>query len=258
MSGGRRMRLFPPVILGIALLAWEWAVATGRVSALFFPAPTTIVATLINLFVARDLLLDVGLTLYRMGVGFLIGATAGIVLGLLMGWSARVRTVMEPFIAGLHPMPKSALLPLMLVLMGLGDRPRFALVALAAFFPLLINTMSSVNSIDPALLEAAANYGARGFKLFQRVIFPAALPGILSGARIAANTAMTIAITTELLTSRNGLGARIWMAWETLRTENLYATLIVIALVGLTINWLLVRLARWLMPWSPLASAVEK
>jgi NitT/TauT family transport system permease protein len=80
----------------------------------------------------------------------------------------------------------------------------------------------------------------------------------LSGGRIAANTAMTIAITTELLIANNGLGARIWLAWETLRTENLYATLIVIAVIGLSINWLLARLARRLMPWSPIASAVEK
>ena len=231
---------------------------SGRVSALFFPAPTTIIATLLRLFVQGNLLIDVGITLYRMGIGLLIGATAGIVLGMLMGWSGRVRTVAEPFVAGLHPLPKSALLPLLLILMGLGDPPRITLIALAAFFPLLINTMSSVKSMDAALLEAAANYGARGMNLFRRVIFPASLPGILSGARIAANTAMTIAITTELLTSSNGLGARIWMAWETLRTENLYATLIVIALIGLTLNWILSLLARRLMPWSPLATTIEK
>jgi NitT/TauT family transport system permease protein len=162
-----------------------------------------------------------------------------------------VRTVTEPFVAGLYPIPKVALLPLLLVLLGIGDRPRLALVALAAFFPLLINTMSSVRGIEPAYLEAALNYGARGIRLLLRVILPASLPGVLTGVRIAVNSAMTIAITTELLTARNGLGARIWMAWETLRTENLYAVLIVIALTGLVINWLLTLLTRRLMPWSP-------
>jgi NitT/TauT family transport system permease protein len=157
----------------------------------------------------------------------------------------------EPFVAGLHPIPKTALLPLFLVLMGIGDRPRLALVALAAFFPLLISTMNSVRNIEPTYLDVAANYGARSLKLFQRIILPATLPGILSGTRIAANTAMTIAITTELLTSRDGLGARIWMAWETMRTENLYATLVIIIGVGLSINLILSILARRLMPWSP-------
>lgn len=253
-----RYRLAPPVLLLLGLLAWEWAVAGGRASALFFPAPTTIATTLVRMLVLDDLLLDVALTLYRVGIGLLIGGTAGIILGLLMGWSRRVRTVAEPFVAGLHPIPKSALLPLFLVLMGIGEQPRLALVALAAFFPLLINTMNSVRSIEPAYLEAAGNYGAHGVRLLRRIIVPASLPGMLSGGRIAVNTAMTIAITTELLTSRNGLGARIWMAWETLRTENLYATLIVISVTGLLINLLLVWLERRLMPWSPVTSSLER
>ena len=250
-------RLIPALLIAIGLLLWEWSVHSGRTSALFFPAPTTIVATLARLLALDDLLSDVAVTLYRMGVGLLIGGSAGIALGLLMGWSARVRMVAEPFVAGLHPIPKTALLPLLLILMGIGDQPRFALVALATFFPMLINTMSSVRSIDPVYLEAASNYGARGFRLFRRIIVPASLPGILSGGRIAVNTAMTIAITAELLMSRNGLGARIWMAWETLRTENLYATLIVIAAIGLLINWLTVRLERRLMPWSPVTMTLE-
>lgn len=240
------------------LLAWEWAVRSGRVSPLFFPAPATVGAALTRLLVEDTLLVDAGLTLYRADVGLLIGATSGIILGLMMGWSIRVRSVAEPFVAALHPIPKTALFPLLLIFMGLNEKPRLALIALSAFFPLLINTMNSVSSIEPTLLEAAANYGARGFNLFRRVFLPASLPGILSGTRIAANTAMTIAITVELLTSQNGLGARIWMAWETLRTENLFATLIVIATIGLAINWLLTRLARRLMPWSPLTGALEK
>ena len=250
-------RLIPALLIAIGLLLWEWSVHSGRTSALFFPAPTTIVATLARLLALDDLLSDVAVTLYRMVVGLLIGGSAGIALGLLMGWSARVRMVAEPFVAGLHPIPKTALLPLLLILMGIGDQPRFALVALATFFPMLINTMSSVRSIDPVYLEAASNYGARGFRLFRRIIVPASLPGILSGGRIAVNTAMTIAITAELLMSRNGLGARIWMAWETLRTENLYATLIVIAAIGLLINWLTVRLERRLMPWSSVTMTLE-
>lgn len=251
-------RLAPLLLVLTCLLAWEWGARSGRVSALFFPAPTTIAVTLGRLLIEDGLLMDTAITLFRMSVGLLIGGIAGIVMGMLMGWSSKVRSLAEPFVAGIHPIPKSALLPLFLVLMGIGDRPRLALVALAAFFPLLINTMNSVRNIEPTFLEVAANYGARGLKLFQRVILPATLPGILSGARIAANTAMTIAITTELLTSRNGLGARIWMAWETMRTENLYATLIIIVIVGLAINLILSISARKLMPWSPEYASIEK
>ena len=250
-------RLAAPVLVLVGLLVWEWGVANGIISALFFPAPTKIASALIKL-AQNGLLQDVGFTLSSMFLGLLIGGSVGVILGLLMGWSESVRMVAEPFVAGLHPMPKSALLPLLLILMGIGDPPRITLVALASFFPLLINTMSSVRSIEPVYLEAAINYGARGIRLFVRIILPASLPGILSGVRIAVNTALTISITTEILMGNHGLGARIWMAWETLRTENLYAILIVIAAVGLAGNWLLRHLTLWLMPWSPGTPAIEK
>jgi len=254
----RLYRVLPMLIVLTALLLWEWSARAGLTSALFFPAPSTIAITLEGLLMRGSLLQDIGVTVYRVAIGLLIGGTAGIVLGMLMGWSARVRMVAEPFVAGLHPIPKSALLPLLLILMGIGDRPRLALIALAAFFPLVVNTMNSVRSIEPAHLEAAANYGARGFRLFRRVVVPASLPGMLTGGRIAVNTAMTIAITTELLTSRDGLGARIWMAAETMRTENLYAVLFVIAVIGLAINWLLLSLTRRLMPWDVTLPVTEQ
>jgi ABC-type nitrate/sulfonate/bicarbonate transport system permease component len=252
------VRVLPALLILGGALIWEWSVHAGHVSALFFPAPSTIAATLRRLFVQGGLLQDVAITLYRLAVGLLIGGTTGIVMGMLMGWSTRLRTVAEPFVAGLHPLPKSALLPLLLMLMGLGDRPRLALIALAAFFPLLINTMNSVRSIDPAYLDVAANYGAHGFSLFRRVIVPASLPGILTGARIALNTALTITITVELLTSHDGLGARVWMAWQTMRTENLYAVLIIIVVIGIVTSQLLVLLARWLMPWNTDLLITEK
>lgn len=248
----RQGRLAFALLLALGLAGWEWA-AGHNLPSLFFPAPSKILFTLMRWIWQGELWLDIGLTLYRMGCGFLVGGSLGIGLGLLMGWSRRARSLGEPFVAALHPMPKSALLPLFLILMGLGEGPRLALVGLAAFFPLLINTMSSVQHIEPAYLEAAANYGARGWRLFRHILIPASLPGIFSGARIALNTSLTLAITAELLTSQNGLGARIWLAWQILRTENLYATLLVVALLGLLSNALLTTLARRLMPWAPTA-----
>jgi len=232
------------------LLVWEGAVHVGALPVLLFPAPTVIGSTFVRHALSGSLLTDVGFTLSRWGVGLMIGAIAGIAVGVLMGWSARVRTVMEPFVAAVHPLPKSSLLPLLLVLMGVGDGPRVVLVALAAFFPMLISTMTSVATIDTVHLEAAYNYGARGKQLLTHVILPASLPGIMGGMRIALNSALTIAITAELLTSRNGLGARIWMAWQTFRTVNLYVALAAIGLLGLSANALLGLLSRYAMPWT--------
>lgn len=244
-------RQLPFWLVVVGLLWWEWGAQTGRISTLFFPAPTTIGATLHRLLVNDTLLNDTGTTLYRLFVSLALGGLAGVWLGMLMGWSAVVRTVAEPFVAAIHPLPKSSMLPLFLVLMGIGESPRMTLVMMTAFFPMLISAMAAVRAIEPAHLEAAANYGARGFQLFRRVIFPAGLPGILSGLRIALNAAFSVTITTELLISRSGLGARIWMAWETMRTENLYAALLMIALVGILSNWLLAVATRRLTPWAP-------
>lgn len=245
------VRQSPFWLVVFGLLWWEWAAQTGQVSTLFFPAPTTIGETLFRLLVHDTLLNDTGTTLYRLSLSLALGGLAGVWLGLLMGWSIHVRTIAEPFVAAIHPLPKSSMLPLLLVLMGIGESPRVTLVMLTAFFPLLISAMGAVRNIEPALLEAAANYGARGVQLFRRVIVPASLPGILSGLRISLNAAFSVTITTELLISRQGLGARIWMAWETMRTENLYAALLMIAAVGILSNWLLALVTRRLTPWAP-------
>lgn len=245
------LRFLPAIIASSILVSWEAASRTGLIEAIFFPPPSIIVAALIRRLSPGSIPRDLGLTLSRAGLGLFLGGSAGIILGMFMGWSWKVRMVLNPFVAGLYPIPKTALLPLFLVLLGIGEAPRIALTAFAAFFPLLVSTMQSVRSIEPLHLEAAANYGARGKALLLRVILPASLPGILGGARIAANTSLTIAITAEIVTLQGGLGASIWLAWQTMRTEDLYATLLLIAAVGLCMDAGLRALVRWLVPWAP-------
>jgi ABC-type nitrate/sulfonate/bicarbonate transport system permease component len=234
----------------VALTVWEWQVRTGGLSALFFPAPSAIALTLVRLLTNGELAVNVGATLSRLFLGFALGSLLGLILGLAMGWSRRLRVVVDPFIAAAHPVPKIAVLPLIMIIFGIGESSKVVVVAVAVFFPMLINTMAGVRQISPIHFEVAENYGASLLKVFTRVIAPGSLPLVLTGARLALNVGLLVTIAVELVAAQEGLGEMIWFAWETLRTEELYASLIVIAALGIGLNFLLQRLTARLVPWQ--------
>ena len=245
-----RERWLPVAVILGGLALWEIAARAGWISRLFFPPPSTILLTLARMMVSGKLWPALALTLYRLALGVVIGAGSGLLLGWLMGASRPVRVALDPIVAALHPLPKLALFPIFLVLLGIGEASKVALLATVAFFPMLINTLAGVRQIDRTYWEAAANYGATGSKLLRRVILPGSLPLALTGLRLAVNSALVVAIAVEMLSAREGLGATIWLAWQTLRTEELYAVLVVIGLLGLFSNHLLVIAAQRLTPWQ--------
>ncbi|SHI07681.1 ABC transporter permease [Desulfofustis glycolicus] len=255
MTGTKRNAFFHPerwvtvVFFGFCLLVWEVAAQSTWISTLFFPAPSTIVKTLTAMTGTGLFWLTLGTTLYRLLLGVVAGAGAGLVVGWGMGASRKARAVLDPVVAALHPMPKLAIFPIFLVILGIGEASKIALIALAAFFPMLLNTLAGVQHIEQCYWEAASNYGARGMTLLRRVIMPGSLPMAMTGLRLAFNNALVVTIAIEMLSAQDGLGAQIWMSWQTLRTEELYATLIVIGVVGMLSNAVLGRLVVWLLPW---------
>ncbi|MCB0041155.1 MAG: ABC transporter permease, partial [Caldilinea sp.] len=243
-------RWLPPALLLAGLALWEVAARAGWISALFFPPPSAITLTLLRMVGGADFWAGLGSTLMRLTAGVLIGGGAGLLLGWLMGVSRPLRVALAPLVAALHPLPKLALFPIVLVILGIGESSKVALVALTAFFPMLLNTLAGVQQIDPTHWEVAANYGATGGKLLRRVVLPGSLPMTLTGLRLAVNGALVVTIAIEMLSARQGLGATIWLAWQTLRTEDLYATLVVIGGLGLASNQLLESATRLLLPWK--------
>ena len=233
------------------LLLWEVGARTGMINALFLPAPTTIARTLVEETLNGGLLRHLSATLLRVVPGLIIGAIPGLLLGLSMGWSSRLRAVTDPFIAALHPVPKLALLPLLMVLLGLSEAPRIAVIAIASFFPMLLSAMAGVRQISPIHFEVARNYGASPRKILTRVLLPGSLPMILTGVRLAANTALALTIAVEIATAQTGLGALVWLSWQVLQIELLFAAIVMTALFGFTVNVLLQWLTRRLVPWLP-------
>jgi NitT/TauT family transport system permease protein len=191
-----------------------------------------------------------GRTLMRLAGGVLLGGSAGLATGWLMGASRPLRVALDPIVATLHPLPKLAIFPLFMILLGIGEASKVALLATVAYFPILINTLAGVQQIDHLYREAAVNYGATGFALLRRVIFPGSLPMALAGLRLSFNSALVVVIAVEMLSSSDGLGAMIWLSWQTMRLQELYATLVLIALLGLGFNTLLARATALLVPWQ--------
>lgn len=238
------------LLLALLLLVWEWAVAARVLHAALFAPPSAIAQTVVDTIADGSLTLNVGVTLLRVFVGLLLGGGAGVLVGLLMGWSRTVRDHTDPWIAAAHAIPKVAILPLLIFFLGIGEEPKIALAALVAFFPMLINTMAGVGQLNPIHLQVAQNYGAHLPQLFLRVIVPGSLPVILSGLRIAFNATLLVTIAAEMVSGATGLGVVIWRSWETLQVELLWSSLVLSALIGIVFNLCLLVLTRRLVPWQ--------
>lgn len=236
--------------LGLLMLAgWEGLARQGEAATLF-PPPSVIAWTLVRLAADGTLAAHVGATLFRLGLGFALGATAGLALGLAMGWSRRARAILDPLVAAGHPVPKIALLPLVMILFGIGEASKIVVLAATAFFPMAISAMSGVQRIDPIRFDVAENYGARWSLVLRRVVIPGSLPLIMAGARLALNTALLVGIAIETVAAQRGIGAMIWFAWQTLRVEELYAGVILTAALGVTVNLLLQTVTARITPWQ--------
>jgi ABC-type nitrate/sulfonate/bicarbonate transport system permease component len=189
-----------PVLLTLLILGvWEALSDLGIISSLFYPSPTRILLTFWQLLISGKLGANLEITLTRLGSGLILGMIPGVVLGFLMGWSRRLRVIIDPFIAALHPIPKTAIFPLVLIIFGIGESSKIFTIAIATFFPVLINSMAGVRQISPVYFEVANNYGATFSNRFMRVILPGSLPMVLVGIRIAFNNTLMITIALELL-----------------------------------------------------------
>lgn len=242
-------RLGPLLIVAALLAAWEAATWGGLLSVTFFPAPSTVFAALARLLGAGAVHGHVGVTLGRTLASFAIGGGAGLLLGLGMGAWPRLHRLLDPLVALAHPLPKIAMLPLILVVFGIGEASKVALGALGAFFPMLINTVAGVKQIPPTYFEVARSYGAGRSSLFTRVVVPGSLPLVFAGTRLSLNVALMLVIAGELLVAQRGLGQALWFSWQTMRIAEVYAWLFVTAALGLGLNLLLNVLSRRAMPW---------
>jgi NitT/TauT family transport system permease protein len=256
----------PVVAIGI----WQWVAMKGWVNQNILPAPLDVgrkwLAYLLPMktfadfhaetgggwwawAVSGELLVDSAGSLYRVVVGFLVGTALALPLGLAMGASRAVYSWFNPLVQLLRPIPPIAYIPLSILWFGLGNAPAVFLIAIGAFFPVLMNTVAGVRQVDGIYLRAARNLGATGSTMFLRVILPAAVPYILTGVRVGIGTAFIVVIVAEMIAVNNGLGFRILEAREYFWSDKIIAGMITIGILGLAIDVGMTRLNNYLLRW---------
>jgi NitT/TauT family transport system permease protein len=250
MTPGRRDRLIsilsPFLLLGI----WELSARLGMIDTRFFPAPITILHTLIGLLDSGVLWIHTWASLQRLFWGFILGGIPALVLGIIMGLSRPVRAAIDPLIAATYPIPKSAILPLILLIFGLGEASKIVMVAIGMFYPICINAVAGVLEINKIYLDVGKNFQASRWQTFRTIALPGALPFIMSGIKLGVGMGLILIAIAEMIGAKSGLGYMIWNAWEILSVDTMYVGLIMIAVIGYLFSLVLNELEHWIIPWK--------
>jgi NitT/TauT family transport system permease protein len=250
----------------VVILIWEICARAGFVSTIVLPAPSAVAAkwwaavqpaepydpavrSWLAWVLSGELIHDAASSLYRVVVGFAVGAGLALPLGLAMGAKPRCHDLCNPLVQVLRPIPPIAYIPLAILWFGLGNPPAVFLIAIGAFFPVLMNTIAGVRNVDAIYLRAARNLGAGEWTLFARVIVPAAMPYILAGVRIGIGTAFIVVIVSEMIAVSDGLGFRILEAREFMWSDKIIAGMLTIGLLGLALDTAVTRLNNHLLRW---------
>jgi ABC-type nitrate/sulfonate/bicarbonate transport system permease component len=232
------------------LLVWEIAARAGAIDTRFFPAPSSVLALLIEMLKSGELLTHTATSLVRLGWGILFGGVPALVLGIVMGLNRTIRALVDPIIAATYPIPKSSILPLALLIFGLGESSKIFMVAIGVFFPVAINATTGVLEINKIYLDVGRNYKADRWSMFWTIALPGALPVIMTGFKLGIGIGLILIAIAEMIGAKSGLGFLIWSAWETFAVEQMYVGLFMIALIGFILTVALNELERFIIPWK--------
>ncbi|MGC4028110.1 MAG: ABC transporter permease [Steroidobacteraceae bacterium] len=247
IDGDRLLRLSSPFIL---LAIWEICARVGYIDQRYFPAPSSILKTAKAMILDGELATHLFVSIQRILVGFVMGAVPGILLGLAMGLWKPVRAVIEPLIDATFPIPKIALLPIFIMLFGLGEMSKYMIIATAVIYLMLINTAAGVRNIDKIYLEVGRNFGAGRLLTFTNIALPGALPMIMAGAKLGLGVALLVIVSAEFVGAKSGIGYLIWTSWQVFEVEKMYVGLATSSLLGIVSAALLNWIDKVLIPWK--------
>ncbi|MEZ2146281.1 ABC transporter permease [Bradyrhizobium sp. DN5] len=237
------------IALALVIAVWQAAGTVGLVNPLFLPAPSAIARAIYELAMSGALWQHVSASLLRIGVGWLVGTAAGVAVGFAIGLSRLARSVGITFISALFPIPKIALLPLLILWLGIGEEPKIATIALGVFFSTAISVYSGVDAVPRNLIRMAQSFNVPFATIVRKVIWPGALPAILAGFRITASVALLLVVSAEMIGAQYGIGAFVLQAGNLMQTDQLLAGVVILSVFGLAvgkvIGWLEMRLLHW-------------
>lgn len=242
----RALQIASPLIL---LVVWEILVKVGILDVRFFAPPSEIAGRLAQLVNDGTMWRETAVTMRRVLVGFTLASIPAVLLGILMGINRPIRLFFTPLISAIYPVPKIALVPMIILIFGIGETAKYAVSVISVFFLVALNTVAGVTQVDQKYFDVARNSGARGWDLIWTVALPGALPSILTGLNLGLGFALTVVVGTELLLPQGGLGALIWQSYQVYDVPTIFATLIVVAVLGWGTNELMGELERQVIPW---------
>jgi sulfonate transport system permease protein len=249
---GRHWARFSPWIVPLLLLlGWELLSRSGVLSARILPEPWAVVRSFGELAASGELWDDVSISAWRALVGLVCGGGAGLALGLLVGSLRSAETLLDSTVQMLRNIPSLALLPLVILWLGIGEATKEVIIAIGVFFPVYINTFHGIRSVDRNLIEMGRSYGLQGWPLYRDVILPGAMPSILVGVRYALGHMWISLIVAETVASQAGIGYMIVNAREFLLTDVVLVGILLYAFLGKLADWLTKLLERRLLAWHP-------
>jgi ABC-type nitrate/sulfonate/bicarbonate transport system permease component len=237
------------VILFLAL--WEWAGTSGAINPLFTSSPSRVVNAFFRLSADGELGHDVIVSTQEFVYGFGLAIIVGIPFGILMGWYRTFNAVLEPFVNFFYATPRVALLPLMIIWLGIGINSKIAIVYLGAIFAILINTITGMKTIDATLLKAARSFGASDIQIFKTVALPGSVPFILGGIRLGLGHALVGIVVGELYAATAGVGYLIAVAGNTFQTDKVFVGIVIIAGAGMLLTAIFKRIEDHYESWRP-------
>jgi len=242
--GGAIVSLVLPVVIVVA-----WWFGSANSTSPFFPPLQSILETFAQTWLSERVVSDIVPSLYRMFAGFAIAVVVGVLLGAVLGRFRTVAYALNPLLQFCRSIPATALIPVAVVLFGIGDTPKIALIAFVSCFPILLNTIDGVRNIDPVLEDVSRSFRLTKMQRFTWVQLHAASPQVISGMRVALSLAFVIMVSAEMLGSTSGIGYVTLLAQQGFQAPLMWSGLILLGLLGLIINGIFILVERGLLRW---------
>lgn len=236
-------------VIGVLVL-WETFSRLQWIDPVFFPAPSRIALALRDLMQRGIIVENLGITLHRVAMGFIIGTTPAVIIGIAIARVRWVYLILDPLISLTYPIPHIATLPLLLVIFGLGSPPIIALATIVCFYPAIVSTTVGVRQVDERLVAMAQNLGATRRQILWKIVLPGALPAIFGGLRLGLGLALLGTVAGEFVAASAGIGAQTWIYWQIYQISNMYATLVVIVATGFLLTNVMLFIERRVFGWA--------
>ncbi|HEY9570003.1 MAG TPA: ABC transporter permease [Metalysinibacillus sp.] len=227
----------------LLVVLWQLVVVVGNYEAALLPSPKQVAQALWSLFISGLLLEHISISLYRFGIGYILAVIAGIMLGILLGRMPTVWRFVNPSVQLLRPVSPIAWSPFIVLFAGIGNLPAIIIIFIAAFFPILLATVTAVSKISPVYLQIAQNFELTPFAVVKKIIIPASFPAIMGGLQIALGSAWIFLVAGEMVGAQSGLGFLIIDARNALRLDLVFAAIIIIGLFGLLFNTIIQQIS---------------